>query len=103
MLLLVSYQIQHKKKRGRPSLEEAAAAEIAAAEAPEVPRKQRRVEPPKEVHYDGSDHRFSFTTPGKCSFCKTGFCETECKKYDVRLCIKKKKNNCFDKYMYHYL
>ncbi|GFS10804.1 hypothetical protein ElyMa_003070000 [Elysia marginata] len=67
------------KKRVRPSLEEAAAAEFAAAEVPKVPRKQRCVEPPKEVRYDGSDHCILFTTRGKCSFRKTGFCRLNAK------------------------
>ena len=89
-------QADKSKKRGRPSLEEAA---IAEAPAPPVQRKKPRVEPPSEVRYDGVDHRISFTDRGKCSLCKTGFCETQCHKCNVRLCVKKKKN-CFD--IYHY-
>ncbi|KAK3701965.1 hypothetical protein RRG08_017855 [Elysia crispata] len=89
-------QADTSKKRGRPSLEEAA---IAEAPAPPVQRKKPRVEPPSEVRYDGVDHRISFTDRGKCSLCKTGFCETQCHKCNVRLCVKKKKN-CFD--IYHY-
>ena len=84
-------QADTSKKRGRPSLEEAA---IVEAPAPPVQRKKPRVEPPSEVRYDGVDHRISFTDRGKCSLC-----EMQCHKYNVRLCVKKKKN-CFDIYPY---
>ena len=79
-----------KKKAGRPATNE---------EVKPNPPKRTRIEPPKEVRFDGVDHRLTFMTCGKCAQCKTGKCETACKKCNLRLCTKKNKN-CFDDYHY---
>ena len=77
---------EKSRKRGRPSSTDV---EI----SPSFPRKVRK-EPPTNLRKDGFQHLPTFTTRGKCAFCKTGFCETSCRKCGVRLCIKKS-NNCF--------
>jgi len=90
---LILINAERGRKRGRPSIEEQA-----AAAKPTIVKKKARLGPSSEVQMDAVGHWPVKTDKrGRCALCTTGYSDTSCEKCTVRLCFNNQRN-CFKQY-----